>query len=361
VKVHFPWDRLQPKDDRCSHWVPVLQENTGSSSAHPRVGWEVMCQFLEGDPDRPVVIGRVYNPDDTFPELLPELKMVTSLRSLSSPTRKGHNHIRIDDTAGGESIHMHSEKDQNVVVGNDKREETLDSESSTVRRDELIRIGAKQTIQVDRGMLPVVAGSQVLSVGGSRTTDVQKSQSEDVKKDRELTIGGGYTRRAGETDSVTVKKNLKETIGGLALEGTVKTNSTTAQRLSAVLVGGALIELALKSKTETAGKARAEAVGILSFTKTKDRIATRVVKSRLTAIGGTLKVEALKRAVVTGLEKLEMKAGTFTLQGDEKLTLKVGKTEVVLAEGHLVMKAEETIRFETKAESKQGTKTSTQI
>lgn len=360
-KVHFPWDRLQPKDDRCSHWIPVLQENTGSSLAQPRVGWEVLCHFLEGDPDRPVIIGRVYNPDDTFPELLPEQKTVTSLRSLSSPGRKGTNQIRIDDLAGQESVLIHAEKDQNVVVANDKREEVQNSESNQVRGNETIDVGVDQTIQVKRDMKPRVAGNQTLTIGGSRKVEVASAQSENVKGDRTLTIGGSHVRKAGDADSVNVAKNLKEAIGGIDLEGSVKTNTARAQRLSALLVGGAIIELAKAAKTETTGKHRGEAIGALLFTKAKDRIGLRAGKKRITKIGALLKVEALKHLVMAGIEKLTMKATTAKIEGDEKLTLRVGETEVIFAEGRITMKARDTIRFETTGQSKQGAGTATQI
>src|SRR5262249_12349836 len=97
VKVHFHWDRGFPPDDTCSHWIPVVQDNTGHSTAMPRIGWEVLCQFLEGDPDRPVVLGRVYNAEDTFPAKLPDEKTHSALKSLSSPTRDATNEIPFTD------------------------------------------------------------------------------------------------------------------------------------------------------------------------------------------------------------------------------------------------------------------------
>ena len=120
VKVHFPWDRVQPLDDRCSDWTWVLQENTGSSCAIPRVGWEVLVHHVEGDPDQPIVMGRLFNPRDPFHENLPGFKTRSAIRSLTSPTRSTdrfhENRIAFDDYAGAQFLHFQSERDQTVVV-----------------------------------------------------------------------------------------------------------------------------------------------------------------------------------------------------------------------------------------------------
>src|SRR6185436_14684284 len=116
AKVQFHWDRLQPADGECSDWIPVLQDNTGSSCAMARIGWEVLVHFQEGDPDRPIILGRVYNPLDQFPDVLPLHKTRSSLRSMVSPGRQGNNEIRFDDNAGAQQILVQAWKDQNVVV-----------------------------------------------------------------------------------------------------------------------------------------------------------------------------------------------------------------------------------------------------
>ena len=114
VKVHFHWDRRQPLDGECSYWIPVLQDNTGHSAGIPRIGWEVLVEFLEGDPDRPVVLGRVYNAEDPFPYELPFDKTRSSLRSQSSPDRRGTNEINFEDHAGKQHIYVYAQRDQNV-------------------------------------------------------------------------------------------------------------------------------------------------------------------------------------------------------------------------------------------------------
>lgn len=356
VKVHFPWDRLQPKDDTCSDWVPVLQDNTGHSSAMSRTGWEVLCHFLEGDPDRPVVLGRVYNGEDQTPEPLPLRKSGTSLRSLSSPGRKGTNMVRFEDTAGDELIFFHAERDKNVVVGNDKTERVLAAESVRVEGHESVTIGVDQKIRVQGVLLEGTDANRIETIGGNRTVTVGKNMGETDAADRTLTIGGGHTRILGGQDAVTVGGSLREGVGGLILEASVKGNTATFSRASALVVGGAIIEIAKLGKTETAEKARGELVGGIALLKAKERIAVRASKKRSTLVGLEYKVDAAKEIFFNAGAQLKMEVGTGKIVGSDRIQLKVGDNEVVLADGTIRFKSKTTITLKTSADNKQGTK-----
>lgn len=364
VKVHFPWDRLQPKDDTCSHWIPVLQDNTGRSSAMPRIGWEVLCHFLEGDPDRPVVLGRVFNASDPFMEDLPQRKTRTSLQSLSSPREQdgitGYNMIRFDDVAGGEAIDVHAQRDQNIVVANDQREQIDAVEARVVKGNEQIKIGSDEKVVVTVDSVGKVDGNQTVSIGGSRTATVTGTHTDNVRLDHTLTIGGSHLRSMGTDDNVAVAKNMKESIGGAVLEGSVKTNTVTGGNTSVLAVGGAIVEIARLGKSEGTSKGRVEAVGGVTFSKAGETIGTRAEVSRTTTVGGIYSVKALKEILLAGLQKLTTTALTTTLKAPS-ITLKVGETVIHMKEGKIHMKAEKEIAFVTEAENKQAAATSTQI
>ncbi len=366
-KVHFPWDRLQPKDDRCSDWIPVLQDNTGHSVGVARVGWELLCHFLEGDPDRPVVVGRVFNAADPFEETLPLHKTKTSLRSLTSPrptSKDGgleRNEILFEDMVGSEEIRMLAQRDQNVVVANDKIERVNDIEGSRVEGHEMITIGEEHHADIKKNVAAVVGGDQTWTVGGSRDFQIQTSQSEDVGKNHTLTIGGSHNRRIGDTDAQQVEKTFKETIGGLVLEASVKTNKKAGDRISAVTVGGAIIELARMNKTEGVGKLRLETVGGIGFIKTGKEIATRVGKSRRTMVGAALMVDALKGVAISGGEKLDMRSLSASWSGAKVLTIRVGETEVTLRDGVLLLKSKKDITFKADADNRQSVGEAKQI
>jgi type VI secretion system secreted protein VgrG len=359
VKVHFLWDRLQPWDETCSHWVPVLQDNTGHSVAIPRIGWEVLVHFLEGDPDRPVVLGRLYNGADPFPEALPEGKTRSALQSLSSPSRDGHNTIRFDDAAGKEHAFIHAERDQNVVVANDKREDVVADETDAVGNDETMTVGNNDTRMVGGNRTVAVEGDQTLTVGAKRTRKVQADNNASVTGNHDLTIGAGHVRRIGTDDNV-MAKNLREQIAAVALEASVGPNSLVIGKAGTFTVGGAIVELTAKAKSESTQIARAETIGGVLFSKSGK--ATSVdSKARVTTVGGALKVTATEEMTLKGGLKLTALAslGTFTHVGG--ISLKVGETcSVVMKGSTIAMTAPGDITFQIGGDATEGSSKSTQ-
>jgi type VI secretion system secreted protein VgrG len=343
VKVYFPWDRRQPQDDACSHWIPVLQDDTGHSVAIPRVGWEVLVGFMEGDPDRPVVLGRVYDGADPFPEPLPEGKTRSALKSLSSPSRAGSNLIRIDDFTGKELVNIQAEKDQNVVVAHDKTEQVLNTETNQVDGDETIEIGGNAKIVVGNDRTALVHKDQTWSVAASRERRVKTTESVDIKGSRSVRISATHFRRVAKYDTVKVG-GLCEFVGGLDLEVSLKPNSTNAEYGLSLTVGGALIELAFKEKSETVNKLRFETIGGLLFTSATTQVTIDAKDARRTTVGGLFNASAEKT--------LQMKAdGSFegttmvsaTADADESVTLKVGDNHLSIKGGEISIKAAEKV------------------
>ncbi|MFO0758403.1 MAG: type VI secretion system tip protein TssI/VgrG [Byssovorax sp.] len=367
VKVHFHWDRLQPYDDTCSYWIPTVQDNTGHSVAIPRIGWEVLVHFLEGDPDRPVVLGRVYNADDTFPQRLPEMKTRSALKSLTSPRESrdsgnitGTNEIQFEDLVGEERIFIHAERDQNVVIANDKKEQVGNNETRVVKRDEKITIGANHTANIGGDFLPTVQGNQTWSVGGDRKVSVDNSDSANIQKDRTTTIGGMHFRRIGTDDRVVVQKNQTEKVGGVILEVALRNDTFAVEEVSSLIVGGAIVEIAAEGKMESAAKGRAETVGGLVYEQADERIDIRVDKTRETNVGASLSVDATKEMLLVGIEKLSTLSATGKVKGD-KLTLRVGNSEITMKEGVIGVKAPDQITIDTTSDNVLGSGTSTQI
>lgn len=337
VKIHFPWDRLQPKDDTCSDWIPTLQDNTGRSSTIPRIGWEMLVNFVEGDPDRPVILGRVYNGLDPHFVLLPKNKTHTSLRSLTSPRSKsgdtGENRITFEDAAGHQRIFMHAERDRTVKIANDKTVTTQSSDSRVVHGNEAMTVGANRTITVGDDRSADVAQNQTVTIGGNRAIKIGKNNAETVAMNRTVTIGGSYLRRIGTVDTVNVDSNLTEKIGAVTLEASVKNNSLSADLLSFSLVGGAMIHVAKDAYSQNSNQVRAELVGGLLFTKAKKLVSTSAGKTRKTLIGAALSVKAGEDVLLSGQKELTIAAGSALFTGSEKALLKVQDTKLVLEKG----------------------------
>jgi type VI secretion system secreted protein VgrG len=363
VKVHFPWDRLQPKDETCSHWVPVLQDNTGRSSAMPRTGWEVLCQYLEGDPDRPVILGRTFNAADPFPEDLPLRKTRIALQSLTSPRasdgRTGYNLIRFEDLAGEEAIDIHAEKDQNIVVANDQNENIGAAQQRTVKGNEKVTVGADEKIDVTMDSVGKVNGNQTKSVGGNRTANITGEHADTVQKDHTITIGGNHTRKMRVDDNLGVAKDLTEIISGLVFEQSGKSNVVNGGKTSSLFVGGSIIEVAKQNKAEGAAENREEKVGGLLFAAAEEKHGARGEVSRETIVTGSYTALAQKEILLAGVEKLHIKAKDITLQANE-ITLKVEDTEIHLKNGTIDMKAPKEITIDTQQANDLGATTSSQ-
>lgn len=177
VKVKFHWDRLGPCDDRSSCWVRVSQPHAGAGWGHidlPRVGEEVIVDFLEGDPDRPIIVGRVYNGCNRVPFRLPQNKTISGYKS-KSYKEDGKNEMLIDDTAGEEKIVINAQKDMNTSVANDQTLFVGNDRIEEVTTDDSLKVGGDKTTYVggasyhsSKGTMTHVSDTEVfLGCGGS--------------------------------------------------------------------------------------------------------------------------------------------------------------------------------------------------
>ncbi len=172
VKVQFFWDREGRMDQNTTCWVRVSQGWAGGqygTMAIPRIGHEVIVSFLEGDPDKPIITGRVYHANNQVPYPLPANKTRTVFKSLSSPGGKGFNELRIEDLKGEEEIYMHAEKDVHTYVKNNWKEQILQEQHSTVEQERFIHVHNNDHLQVDTDLMEQVKGNMHTTVG----TDTQ--------------------------------------------------------------------------------------------------------------------------------------------------------------------------------------------
>ena len=184
VKVHFHWDRYDKADENSSCWVRVAQVWAGKKWGAiylPRIGQEVIVDFLEGDPDRPIITGRVYNNDAMPPYDLPANKTMSTLKSNSSKGGQGFNEIRFEDKKGEEQIFIHGEKDQEIRIKNDLKEWVGNEAHQIVKKDQLEK----------------VEGDKHSAVKGNRLSKIERSLktvSEQLVRLLEHAIGFTYAR-----------------------------------------------------------------------------------------------------------------------------------------------------------------------
>ena len=201
VKVQFHWDRHGQLNERTSCWIRASQSWAGPGWGAwilPRVGMEVVVSFIDGDLDRPLVTGCVYNGTHETPYPLPEKKMVSTFKTNSYPGGGGYNELRFDDTKNSEEIWMHGEKDWNTVIENDLTREVQHDESQTVRRNRTRNVGVNESV--------FVAAVQSTTVGVNRLVQVGKDQI--------VTVGDTLDLRCGKSRIVMNKE------GVIRIEGT---------------------------------------------------------------------------------------------------------------------------------------------
>jgi type VI secretion system secreted protein VgrG len=224
VKVQFPWDREGNKDESSSCWIRVSQNWSGKGwgAMHiPRIGQEVIVEFLEGDPNRPLVTGRVYNTDQTVPYELPGAATQSGVKSRSSPNgdQSTFNELRFEDKKGEESIYFHAEKDFTRIVEND---DTL-----KVGFDK--KNAGKQIIEI--------YGDQTVKIG---TNESQGSQLLEIWKDQTETIHAGNRNTEIKQGSDT----LKISVGNQKIDIPSGQCEITAATKIVLTVGSSSIEIA---------------------------------------------------------------------------------------------------------------------
>ncbi|MGZ0784841.1 type VI secretion system Vgr family protein [Pseudomonas saponiphila] len=186
VKVHFHWDRHDQSNENSSCWIRVSQawagKNWGSMQI-PRIGQEVIVSFLEGDPDRPIITGRVYNAEQTVPYDLPANATQSGMKSRSSKggSPANFNEIRMEDKKGAEQLYIHAERNQDIVVEV--------NESHSVGVDRVKSIGRDETVTIGSARLRAVKELDVLVVGGKKTDSISQSYIIEVGENLRLVCG----------------------------------------------------------------------------------------------------------------------------------------------------------------------------
>ncbi len=199
IKVQFHWDRGGAFDAGSSCFVRVVQQWAGNGWGAlflPRVGMEVTVTFVDGDPDRPIVTGCLYNGTHAPPYALPGDKTKSSIKSESTPGGGGFNELRFDDAAGAEEIYVHAQKNMNEAVGNDHD----------------LTVGNNQTMAIAVDQTQTIGGNQVESIDGNQTLTVKANQEVTVQANQTVAVQGGVTHTVTGAVAQTVNGGVTSTI-----------------------------------------------------------------------------------------------------------------------------------------------------
>ncbi len=244
VKVQFHWDREGKNDDNSSCWIRVSQGMSGTGWGNiflPRVGHEVIVDFLEGDPDRPIITGQVYDGLNTPPYDLPENRSISTMKTNSYPGGDGFNEIRFRDKAGEEQIFIHAEKDQDIRVEHNCYETIKYDKNLIVQNDMMQKVEGQKSTKVD-GDFKIETGNDLsLKVNGKIGVSCGADSSHIANGDVYIKSGTNLVVEAG------VNLTLKVGSSFIAIEPTgisIKTSGMLELEGGAmVTVKGGVIQL----------------------------------------------------------------------------------------------------------------------
>lgn len=212
IKIQFPWDRDGKNDETSSCWVRVVLPWSGKGFGMqfiPRIGQEVIVTFIDGDPDRPLVTGCVYNGDNTLPYTLPDNQTQSGIKTNSSKGGGGFNELRFEDKKDAEEVFLQAQKDLKVNVLNDS--------TATIGHDETLTVQNARTRTVKEGdeTITLEKGKRTVTIQtGSDTLDVKDSRTVTVGADQTHNTGGNYNHKVSGNYELTVDGNLTIKVSG---------------------------------------------------------------------------------------------------------------------------------------------------
>ena len=316
VRVQFHWDRYGKSDQDSSCWIRVSQYWAGKKWGAmyiPRIGQEVIVEFIEGDPDRPIITGRVYNAQNMPPYSLPAEKTKSTLKSDSTKGGGGFNEIRFEDKKGSEEVYIQAEKDQNNLVKN--------NETTSVGNDRTENVGNNETITIGNDRTETVGNNETITIGNDRTETVGNNETLTIVSNQTQSVGANQTETVGSNQSMTIGANKTETIA--------VAKALTIGAAYQVSVGAAMNETIGAAKAEEIGAAKIVAVGAAS--------SENVGANKSVNAGGNISESAGKDVSIKSGKKMSLDSGDdFSVKGGKKgvidikdeLTIKCGKAVI---------------------------------
>jgi type VI secretion system secreted protein VgrG len=313
VKVKFHWDRFAKGDESSSCWVRVAQAWAGSGwgSIHiPRMGQEVIVEFLEGDPDRPIITGRVYNGDNAVPYGLPGNQTQSGIKSRSSKggSAGNFNELRFEDKKGSEQVYFQAEKNLDTLV----------------KASETHSVGSDRTI----------------SVGNDETHTVTNNRSKTVQVDETVVIGANRTETVGADETITVMANRTETVAASETINIGTTRDTTVIAADSLKVGGAQTVMVGAAQSVTVGGVRTvQVVGAENISVGAIR-SVGVKGNQSISVGANETVEVKgQRTQSVGKDDTLKVAKNFVVNAGDQITLKTGDASIMMKKnGDIVIK-----------------------
>ncbi len=321
IKVRFDWDRIHELSQDTSMWIRVAHNWAGPGFGTffvPRIGMEVLVEFLEGNPAQPLVVGCVYNGANGISVDLPGSKTQSTIRTCSSPGGDGYNELRFEDAAGSEQIFLHAQKDLSEVVEN--------NHSTSVGADQSNSVSGNQTNSITKDQTESIEGKQTMTVTKTRTKEVTGDEDNTlhakrktlVEGDELLEVIGTTTLISGKKVTVTYKDAHSQSVGGKS-------------------------DTAIDSGPAGPGDGSISAANNFELTATTKVAIGQAEASTIVLSGGNAAhaTDAKFTVEATGDLTLNSTGGKLLAEGSSKLMIKQGGATVTLEGGKVAISASE--------------------
>jgi type VI secretion system secreted protein VgrG len=361
VKVQFHWDRYGKKDEKSSCWVRVSQPWAGQNFGFvhiPRIGQEVVVSFLEGDPDQPLITGRVYNAQQMPPWDLPANATQSGLltRSSTGGAYGNANAIRFEDKKGAEQLWLHAEKNQDIEVENDETHWVGHDRTKTIDHDETTHVKHDRTETVDNNEKITIGVDRTEQVGSNEKIAIGANRTETVGANENITIAANRTESVGANETITIGANRSITVGAsetatVALQRThtVGVNETIAIGAAQEVAIGAAQTVAIgamqsvnigASQSLNVGAGQTNNIGANQSTTVGGAQTNSVAKGRTTSVGEDDALKVGKNLVIEAADSVTIKTGSasITMKKDGTITIK-GKDITIEGSGKINVKA----------------------
>lgn len=353
VKVRFHWDRQGKGDENTSCFVRVSSVWAGAGWGFiqiPRIGQEVIVDFLEGDPDQPIITGRVYNNAQMPPYALPGNATQSGWKSNSSPGGGGWNELRFEDKAGAEEVYFQAQKDHVELIKNDESRQIGHDFAEDVGNDAQQSIGRNRTETVGHDKSVSVANNRSVSigvnddevVGASRTLSVGSNETISIGSNSTETIGASHAQTVALTQTVTVGAARADTVGGPEVRTVGASQTMTVGAARQVTVGAGQSHAIGASDSWRVASAQSIEIGADQSTRIGGKQMLTVAGDQGSKLGGLRDCEVAKDDTLKIGGQMGVKvAKSYALEAADSISLKCGSAA-------LVMKKDGTITIEGK-------------
>ncbi|MER9728812.1 type VI secretion system tip protein TssI/VgrG [Mesorhizobium sp. M0217] len=375
VKVQFHWDRLGKKDQKSSCFVRVSQTWAGSGWGFiqiPRIGQEVIVDFIEGNPDLPIITGRVYNASQMPPYGLPGNATQSGWKSNSSKGGGGYNELMFEDKAGSELVNFQAQKDHHLLIKNDRQKLVQHDQSDRIDHDakhsvghnldedvgnnKTVKVGVDQTTNIGSNDTETVGKNRSLRVGANETIHVLSNSTENIDVNHSqtvglvqtITVGAARVDSVGAAETRTVGAMQTNTIGatrsvsvGLSQSHTVGTSDSwdIGSDQNVKIGGGQNNKIANDQKSEI-GAARSVKIGTDDATAVGGNRALKIAKNSSVEVGEGGAINIGKKLIIEAGDSIMIKSGSASIELKKDGTISItGKDIFVKGSGDINVKA----------------------